>query len=65
VHADGKGLEADAEKVEAIKNWKTPRSQKEVRRFLGFCNYYRIFVEGYSGIAEPLTRLTGKNTPFS
>src|ERR1700761_5863548 len=65
VHADGKGLEADPEKVAAIREWMTPKTQKEIRRFLGFTNYYRIFVPDYSRIAAALTRLTGKNMPFS
>ena len=65
VHADGKGLEADPEKVNAVRDWKSPKTQKEVRRFLGFANYYRMFIPNYSAVAAPLTRLTGKNTPFS
>jgi len=51
--------------VETVQNWQAPQSQKEVRRFLGFTNYYRMFVPGYSRIAGPLTKLTSKNTPFS
>lgn len=65
VHADGKGLETDPKKVEAVRNWKAPRTQKEIRRFLGFANYYRMFIPNYSKIARPLTALTGKGTPFS
>ena len=47
-------------KVEAVRNWKTPKSKKEVQRFLGFCNFYRHFIENYSGIVVPLIRLTQK-----
>jgi hypothetical protein len=65
VHADGKGVGPDSEKVDAIRNWKAPQTQKEVRRFLGFANYYRMFIPNYSKIAGPLTALTGKGTPFS
>ena len=65
VHADGKGVGPDLEKVEAIQNWEAPKTQKEVRRFLGFANYYRTFIPNYSKIAGPLTALTGKATPFS
>ena len=65
VHADGKGVGPDAEKVKAIRDWKAPKTQKEVRRFLGFANYYRMFIPNYSKIAGPLTALTGKGTPFS
>jgi hypothetical protein len=31
---------------------------KDVQSFLGFCNFYRRFIYGYSGITVPLTRLT-------
>ena len=65
VHADGKGVGPDEEKVEAIRNWKAPKTQKEVRRFLGFANYYRVFIPNYSKIAAPLTALTGKGTQFT
>jgi transposase InsO family protein len=65
VHADGKGVGPDEEKVEAIRNWKAPQTQKEVRRFLGFANYYRVFIPNYSKIAAPLTSLTGKGVQFS
>ena len=65
VHADGKGVSSDPIKVEAIRNWEAPKSQKEVRRFLGFTNYYRMFILDYSELARPLTALTGKSVPFS
>src|SRR5690606_37452107 len=32
--------------------------------FLGFANFYRRFILGYSSIVTPLTKLTGKNVPF-
>ena len=60
----GQGLQADLEKLEAIQKWKPPTKVRGVRGFLGFCNYYRQFIDGYSRIAEPLTRLTRKDQPF-
>ena len=65
MHADGKGVESDLAKVEAVRIWKAPRTQKEVRRFLGFANYYRTFIPNFSKIAALLTALTRKGTPFS
>lgn len=65
VYADGKGVGPDSEKVEAVRNWKAPQTQKEVRRFLGFANYYRMFIPHYSKTAAPLTALTGKGVTFS
>ena len=54
----------DPQKVEAILNWKPPTSVTEIKSFLGLAGYYRKFVEGFSKIATPLTRLTRKEEPF-
>ena len=51
------GIEADPAKVESIKNWPTPTTPEEVRRFLGFAGYYRKFVKDFSRIARPLNDL--------
>ena len=61
----GRGLRADPEKLEAIQKWGPPTKVRGVCGFLGFCNYYRQFIDGYSRIAEPLTRLTRKGSTFS
>ena len=58
------GVSVDPQKVEAILNWKPPMSVTEIRSFLGLAGYYRKFVEGFSKIAAPLTRLTRKEEPF-
>ena len=58
------GVSVDPKKVEAILNWKPPTSVTEIRRFLGLVGYYRKFVEGFSKIAAPLTRLTRKEESF-
>ena len=42
----------------------TPTSVTEIRSFLGLVGHYRKFVEGFSKIAAPLTRLTRKEEPF-
>nr|GFA67579.1 retrotransposon protein, putative, Ty3-gypsy subclass [Tanacetum cinerariifolium] len=36
----------------------------EVRQFLGLAGYYRRFIEGFSLISKPLTKLTQKNKKF-
>ena len=36
----------------------------EVRSFLGMAEYYKSFIEGFSKISLPLTRLTQKNAKF-
>jgi len=55
----------DLSKVRAVLEWPHPDSLKQVQRFLGFANFYRRFIRGFSSIAEPLTALTRKSsTPF-
>ena len=58
------GVSVDPQKVEAILNWKPPTSVTEIRSFLGLAGYYRKFVEGFSKIGIPLTRLIRKEEPF-
>ena len=53
-----KGINVDTKKIEAIQNWPRSTSVTEIRSFLGLAGYYRRFVEGFSSIASPLTRLT-------
>ncbi|KAL1249465.1 hypothetical protein QQF64_020470 [Cirrhinus molitorella] len=48
------GISPDPDKVAAVSNWKIPETVKELRSFLGFCSYYRKFIEGFSKIAGPL-----------
>ena len=52
------------DKVQAIKEWPTPTSVKDVRAFQGYVNFYRQFIGGYSDIAKPLTDLTRKDVSF-
>ncbi len=53
-----------SEKVKAITEWPTPKTVREIQSFLGFGNFYRRFIKGYSGVAKALTELTRKDTPF-
>jgi hypothetical protein len=44
-------VKMDPIKVQGIANWQHPTSVKEVRSFLGFCNFYRAFIWGFLHIA--------------
>lgn len=56
------GIKMDPEKVAAIQKWSLPRTLKDLQRFVGFSNYYRRFIKGYSKIARPLTALQSRQS---
>ena len=58
------GIQMDEEKVKAIREWPEPRNLKEVQAFLRFANFYQRFIQGYSQICTPLTKMTKKEQPF-
>ena len=58
------GIQMDKEKVKAIREWPEPRNLKEIQAFLGFANFYRRFIQRYSQICTPLTKMTKKEQPF-
>ena len=60
----GNGIFVDSKKVKVIVNWEQPKNVTEIRSFLGLAGYYRRFVEYFSLIAVPLTRLTQKGIKF-
>ena len=55
----------DPAKVAGVKTWPTPTTVKQVRSFLGFCNFYRTFIQGFSHLAKPLNNLTKKDVPWT
>ena len=57
-------MRMDPIKIQGISNWPTPTSVKQVRSFMGFCNFYRPFIFQFSHIARPLNQLTKKDTPW-
>lgn len=62
--APGK-VQMDLAKVRAVAEWPTPDSCKKVQQFLGFANFYRQFIRGFSAIAAPLHALTSSKLQFT
>jgi len=58
--ATKEGLKMDPKKVEVIVSWEVPKTIRDVQCFLGFANFYLIFIKNYSQIVAPLTQLTCK-----
>ena len=52
-----RGLRADPGKVKAIENWPVPKSQKDLRKWLGLANYLHKCSEYYADMARPLSNL--------
>ena len=48
-------------KVDGVLSWLTPRSAKDVQKFMGLANYYRRFIQDFSRMAKPLNMLVGKD----
>ena len=57
------GIEVNPKKVQAVQEFPTPKSLKNVRCFLGM-TFYRRFIKSFAKIAKPLTALLKKNKKF-
>ena len=58
------GVRPDEKRTEAVKEYPEPRTTREVKGFLGLAGYYRRCIPNFSKIANPLTELLKKNTPY-
>ncbi|GJU80948.1 putative reverse transcriptase domain-containing protein [Tanacetum coccineum] len=61
---ESQGIHVDPTKIESIKYWASPKTPTKIRQFLGLVGYYRRFIEGFSKIAKPMTKLTQKKVTF-
>ena len=58
------GVSVDLRKVEAVMSWERPKSVFEIRSFLGLAMYYKRFIEDFSRLAAPMTRLNRNEVKF-
>ncbi|KAK3279634.1 hypothetical protein CYMTET_12496 [Cymbomonas tetramitiformis] len=52
------GCRLQQDKVAAVRDWPPLSSITHVRQFLGLAGYYRKYIQGFSDLAQSLTRLT-------
>ncbi|OMJ27955.1 Transposon Tf2-11 polyprotein [Smittium culicis] len=58
------GRKPTGSKIDRINSWPTPTNLKELRGFLGITCFYRIWIENYSIIADPLYKLLRKDQDY-
>ena len=58
------GVLVSPKKVEAVMSWERPKSVFKICSFLGLAGYYKRFIEDFSRLATPMTRLTQKEVKF-
>ena len=59
-----KGIRPDKKNTEAVKTIAHPTSVKQVKRFIGICNFYRKHIENFAILVSPLTSLMRKDMKF-
>lgn len=58
------GVSTDPEKIESIMNFPTPKSQKQLKGFLGLTNFYNRFSNKYAEATQPLLQMLKKGVKF-
>jgi hypothetical protein len=63
-HVSFEGMKVDPANIEVILRLPPPKTQKEVRIFLGHAGYYRRFIENFTKIVAPMFGLLIKDVDF-
>jgi hypothetical protein len=58
------GISLDPSKIQDVLSWNAPTSVGEIWSFQGLARYYRRFIEGFSKISKPMTKLLEKDKKF-
>ena len=57
-------IEMVKEKVDSILSWPEPKNVRDVRKFLGFANYYRRFIKNFTQVARLINMFTQKDVKW-
>ena len=58
------GIKPGTDKLKAVAKTPPPSNVREVRQFLGLCNFFRNHVKNFAQLSAPLTKLTKKDSPW-
>src|SRR5215470_14011201 len=61
---DDHGIHADEEKMQCIRDWRTPQSMNEILRFLGLVQYISHFMPNVNAYTTPLANAGKNERPF-
>ena len=59
-----KSIKPDPKKLSAIEDYPRPTNQKQIKQWIALAGYYRKFVNNFTKIAQPLTKLLQKNEEY-
>jgi len=48
-------IKLSPKKISAIINFPIPKTPKEIKSFIGFCGFYRVFIQVFANIVKPTT----------
>ena len=60
-HLSAEGIKVDPAKIEVIVKISSPKTQKDVRSFLGHAGYYRRFIEKFTKTTSPMFKMLAKD----
>ena len=61
---DDNGIHPDVDKLQRIRDWRTPRNYHDIQRFVGLVNYVANFLPDITTYTAPLQSMTRNGTPF-
>ena len=61
---DRNGIHPDVDKLQRIRDWRTPRNYHDIQRFVGLVNYVANFLPDVTTYTAPLQSMVQNGTPF-